>query len=139
MNEFENWLKKLDTASESQISPDPNQTIVGVQARIQRRRTQRWLAYSITTAAAIVLVLILSMDRTIVASSPETLSATTETDLFDVWLVQSLLDSSDVDDLFWTATDYIIGMNNLNHPLPEIQLTQAEIEAFTEFLEEQNS
>ncbi|MCF7801356.1 MAG: hypothetical protein K9N34_04990 [Candidatus Marinimicrobia bacterium] len=139
MNAFENWLKSNEPSGEDQTIPDPNQTIAGVQARIQRRKTRRRLAYSITTAATIVLVLIFTMDRTIDSSTPETLSANTESNLFDVSLVQSLLDSSDVDELYWSATEYIIGMNNLNQPLPEIQFTETEIEAFTEFLKEQNS
>ncbi|MCF7796227.1 MAG: hypothetical protein K9N11_02880 [Lentisphaeria bacterium] len=140
MNEFENWLKKLDTAPETQISPDPDQVIAGIQARIQYRKTRRQLGYAVTFTAAIVLVIFTIMvgrsDRT---KPLETLAADAGNEVFDYSLAVSLLDSNEVNDLYWSAAEYMLETSSISQPLPDIQLTSTEMESFTKYLEEQNS
>lgn len=141
MKELDDWLKmEHQQALAAESPPDVDQTIAGVQSRIQHRQRVRRVTWGFaTTAAMVLIVLAITQNPSKKLSSPEDLTVQSSTDLFEISLISTLLDSSEYADLYWSAAGYVMDVTSPSQPLPRIQLTATEMAYFTKFLEEHNS
>lgn len=135
MNEFENWIKNRD---ESQPEPDSNQTIAGVHQRIIARRRTRQVGYSLTAIAATLAVVFMFRTTPVSQTTHGNLAAFEQEEMFRDTLMTAVMDSSELNTLYWSSLAYLVDDTDPIQPL-DINLSEADLKAFESYLEEQNS
>ena len=140
MNEFDKWLKSDDDWIQSQSGPDSDSIITGTRERLRKRLSRRRRGrVGLGAVAAILLVFIISVQlRPPQTSTPANRTFGQET-LFDDSLTPGLLDSTDLNKLYWASVEYLLNSPDIIDPLPELYLSSADLTAFKSFLEDKNS
>lgn len=139
MNEFENWLKS-NGGDDKQPQLDSNQTIAAVHQRIAKRRTRRQVGYtggaSVLAVLALIFLLIGNPDAQIGNGNLATLD---QDDIFGDTLITAVMDSTELNTLYYSSLEYLIADDDPTQPVLDINLSEADLQAFESFLEEQNS
>ncbi len=140
MNEFDNWLKSADDWIQSQSGPDSDSIITGTRERVRKRLSRRRQGrVGLGAVAAMLLVFIISAQlRSPQISTPASRTLGQET-LFDGSLMPGLLDSTDLNKLYWASVEYLLNSPDMTDPLPELLLSSADLTAFKSFMEDKNS
>jgi len=138
MNEFEIWLKKSNS-DENQQQPDSNQTYAAVHRRIIKRHRRRQAGYGLTAIAAVLTIAFMFSGDPARPDTNGSLTGFDQEAMFQDALVTAMMDSSELNSLYWSSIAYLVDDADPIQPLLDINLSEADLQAFATYLEEQNS